>query len=136
LFKEWLLSSMCQINNVHIVAFVNAHLLHSYLSGVHHYVYMYIFFRYYMKYSQIGNGVISYGTCTPWGDDAMPRGHTGWYPFHGLVRYTFDKHRSGHLLIKIAPKIARLCKRSFGPRETCVMNFYSLSQVVRLFWNR
>ena len=50
---------------------------------------MYIFFRYYMKNSQIGNGVISYGTCTPWGDDAMPRGHTGWYPFHGLVRYIF-----------------------------------------------
>ena len=47
---------------------------------------MYVFFRYYMKYSQIGNGVISHGTCTPWGDDAMPRGHTGWYPFHGLVR--------------------------------------------------
>ncbi|KAL9974854.1 hypothetical protein ACROYT_G011950 [Oculina patagonica] len=42
--------------------------------------------RYYMKHSQIGNGVISYGACTPWGDDAMPHGHCGWYPFHGLVR--------------------------------------------------
>lgn len=42
-----------------------------------------------MRYSQIGNGVISYGTCTPWGDDAMPRGHTGWYPFHGWVRSIF-----------------------------------------------
>ena len=50
---------------------------------------MYMFFRYHMRYSQIGNGVISYGTCTPWGDDAMPRGHTGWYPFHGLVRSIF-----------------------------------------------
>jgi len=40
-----------------------------------------------MKHSQIGNGVISYGPCTPWGDDAMPRGHCGWYPFHGLVRF-------------------------------------------------
>ncbi|XP_058967848.2 uncharacterized protein [Pocillopora verrucosa] len=42
--------------------------------------------RHYMKYSQIGNGVISHGVCTPWSDDAMPRGHCGWYPFNGLVR--------------------------------------------------
>lgn len=41
-----------------------------------------------MRYSQIGNGVISHGVCTPWSDDAMPRGHCGWYPFNGLVRST------------------------------------------------
>ena len=39
-----------------------------------------------MRYSQLGNGVISYGSCTPWGGDAMPPGYCGWYPFHGLVR--------------------------------------------------
>ena len=39
-----------------------------------------------MKHSQIGNGVISCGPFTPWAEDAMPCGHCGWYPFHGLVR--------------------------------------------------
>lgn len=46
---------------------------------------MFVSFRHYMKHSQIGNGVISHGACTPWADDAMPHGHCGWYPFHGLV---------------------------------------------------
>ena len=44
-----------------------------------------------MKYSQIGNGVISYGAYTPWEEDAMPKGHCGWYPFHGLVGLTLNK---------------------------------------------
>ena len=53
-----------------------------------------------MKHSQLGNGVISYGSCTPWGDSAMPRGHCGWYPFHGQVgqRLFYREQSIGWLL--------------------------------------
>lgn len=61
--------------------FVDGHVVCSINFGIGHELH-----RYYMKHSQLGNGVISYGSCTPWGDNAMPHGHCGWYPFHGQVR--------------------------------------------------
>ncbi|XP_032231911.2 uncharacterized protein LOC5507401 [Nematostella vectensis] len=42
--------------------------------------------RRFMTYSQIGNGVISHGSSTPWDSNAMKPGHCGWYPFCGQIR--------------------------------------------------
>lgn len=61
--------------------FVDGHVVCSINFGIGHELH-----RHHMRYSQLGNGVISYGSCTPWGGDAMPPGYCGWYPFHGLVR--------------------------------------------------
>lgn len=88
-----------------------------------------------MRYSQIGNGVISYGTCTPWGDDAMPRGHTGWYPFHGLVRIIYI---SANIVVEITNRIAAKIACVKGPRGLMKLVFFifvSLSHIVRYFWN-
>ncbi|XP_031572461.1 uncharacterized protein LOC116306515 [Actinia tenebrosa] len=42
--------------------------------------------RHFMRYCQLGNGIISYGDLTPWTSEAMPSNHCDWYPFFGLVR--------------------------------------------------